>query len=332
MRQTPALPLPAGVFALDATPLTVPAGGTRRYVQELLSALATEFPGARFLPLTDQDGRSRNWLRRRWWLAGVQLEMKQLGVHLFHGADFSVPYLPFRPSVMTLLDLSPWRFPDASPRVRTRTPLLLGLGLATMVVTLTEAVRREAIEAFRLSPARVTAVPLAASPSFRPVETTPAARPYFLYVGSTESRKNLPMLRNAWQALRQRHDVDLRITGEAPPVSDRELSALYSGAAACLYPSLYEGFGLPILEAMQCGTPVIASRTPAAAEVAGGAALLLDPNDTRAWRDAMEAALLGHLREACRERGLARARQFSWAATARQTFAVYQEALGRFHA
>jgi hypothetical protein len=105
-------------------------------------------------------------LERRWWLWGLQGEISRLGIDVFHGTDFAVPYLPVRPSVMTLHDLSPWRDPSwhaEADRVRNRTPMLLRLGLATIVITHCEAVRKQAIEHFHLQAGRVIAVPLALS-------------------------------------------------------------------------------------------------------------------------------------------------------------------------
>ena len=116
----------------------------------------------------------------------------------------------------------------------------------------------------------------------------------------------------------------LRVAGEVP---DAHLPALYSGATAFVYPSLYEGFGLPVLEAMQCGAMVIASRDPAIAEVAGSAALLLDHREPRAWAEAIAAAALNPgWRRDWQSRSLARAREFSWSRTARLTRAVYERA------
>jgi glycosyltransferase involved in cell wall biosynthesis len=216
-----------------------------------------------------------------------------------------------------------------------------------MIITHTEAVRGEAIEHFRLRPDRVHAVPLAAAEHFRPVRPSSAPAPYFLYVGALEPRKNLDTLLEAWRGVRRRHAIELRLAGRVrndfvPPVAEPglrllgevpedDLPGLYSGAVACLYPSLYEGFGLPVLEAMQCGALVLASRTPAIAEVAGGAALLLDARDVRAWTEAMNAAVtraesLAVLRSAA----LKRARMYCWARTARLTYSVYAEALRRF--
>src|ERR1700694_5590660 len=154
-------------IALDATPLTVPSGGVRRYKEELSLALAENFPADEFWLLSDQrfdlPGRSfsnlkigqgpRNLLERRWWLWGLQAEISRLGINVFHGTDFSVPYLPVRPSVMTLHDLSPWMDPSwhaEADRVRNRTPMLLRLGLASLVMTLSEAIMRQRPERFCL--------------------------------------------------------------------------------------------------------------------------------------------------------------------------------------
>jgi glycosyltransferase involved in cell wall biosynthesis len=114
-------------------------------------------------------------------------------------------------------------------------------------------------------------------------------------------------------------------------VADAELPALYSAAVAVLYPSFYEGFGLPVLEALQCGALVIASRDPAICEVAGDAALLLEPSDVRAWVQAMEASVAAPESMATyRDLSLGRAQLFSWRRAARATREVYAEALRRW--
>ena len=274
--------------------------------------------------------------------------MRRRGVELFHGTDYSVPYVPLRPSVMTLHDLSPWLDPAWQPdasRVRRRTPRLLRMGLATMVITPTETVRRAAIERFKLSPDRVVAVPLAAGDLFKPplVAAKPRGTPYFLFVGTREPRKNVARLIDAWREVRKTAAVDLvlvgrnhapaeehglRVLGEVP---DSDLPGLYSGALACVYPSLYEGFGLPVLEAMQCGALVITSRDPAIVEVSGDAALHVDAEDTAALAEAMRAVAANPDDFAeVRQRALARAAQFSWQKTARLTREVYDAATRAF--
>jgi glycosyltransferase involved in cell wall biosynthesis len=350
-------------IAVDATPLTVPSGGVRRYTEELTRALCDNFPGDQFWLLSDQKTPlpfdrpnlragmgPRNMLERRWWSWGLQGEISRLGIEVFHGTDFAVPYLPLRPSVMTLHDLSPWLNPGwhaESDRIRNRTPMLLRLGLATMVITPSDAIRRAAIERFHLQHDRVIAVPLAAAPWFRPIPGPENNPPYLLYVGTLEPRKNIGLILELWRELRRELPIDLVLAGrrrsDFPEISgepglrvagltlEEELPGLYSGAIACLYPSYYEGFGLPVLEAMQCGALVIASRDPAIMEVAADAAILLDVGDRSLWMDALRLAV-EHREEmrGLREKALARAGEFSWTKTARLTKAVYEHAVERF--
>jgi alpha-1,3-rhamnosyl/mannosyltransferase len=311
--------------AIDGSPLVEPAGGIRRYTVELARALADRFPDDEFVTVTG---------RGRWWSYGLPRLLVRHRYDLFHGTDFSVPYWPNRPSVLTLHDLSPWRAEGAatSQRVRRRTPWLLRFGLATMVITPTEAIRREAIEYFRLPPEEVVAIPEAAAAQFRPIAAPPPARPYFLHVGTLGPRKNIGVILDAWQHLRSRYDVDLVLAGRGPSpaveVPEEQLPALYSSATALLCPSLYEGFGLPVLEAMQSGTPVICSRDPALMEVSGGAALHVDGD----WAAAMELLLTRpDIRAARAEASLRRAAQFSWRQTAERTHEVFRTAIRRFH-
>lgn len=346
------------IAALDATPLTVPTGGVTRYTWELARALAANYDADEYWLLSDQsfemqafemqafetngaipanlhkgDG-PRTAAERRWWLWGLEREMIRRRVEVFHGTDFSVPYIPRRPSVMTVHDLSPWlKNCRQSSRVRRRVPVLLRARIPTMIITPSEAVRRAAISRFGLDGERVIAVPLAASNHFRPVESTPAARPYFLFAGTLEPRKNIARLIEAWREVRKTQDVDLVLAGRvredftAPAeepglrtlgaVPEADLPGLYSGAVACVYPSLYEGFGLPVLEAMQCGATVITSRDPAIMEVAGDAAILVDATDVRALAEAMRA------RPVLREKALRQAALFSWTTTAQRTREVY---------
>ncbi len=377
----------AVIIALDATPLTVPTGGVARYTSELARALASRFPENEYWLLSDRpfpmpDPRPahpgsprrtpsdlhltnlkkgdppRTFLGRRWWSVGLLREMMRRRADVFHGTDFSTPYVPLRPSVMTVHDLSPWLheksrnhldrpWQPASARVRSRTAMLLRLRVPTMVITPTEAIRRSVIERFRLPGTQVVAVPLAASEHFRPIACPPPPTPFFLFVGTLEPRKNISGLIEAWREVRQTHNIDLVIAGRTRPdfpplaaepglrvlgpVPDEDLPELYSTARAVVYPSLYEGFGLPVLEAMQCGAIVVTSRDPAIMEVAGDAAIftavLDNANDTHEL-----AATLTSIAEAphnfapLRERALRRAKQFSWRRTAELTQEIYAEA------
>jgi glycosyltransferase involved in cell wall biosynthesis len=347
--------------AIEAASLALTSGGLARYTGELSLALARAYPDDEFYLTSDQPfampqgappnlrrgGGPRNTLERRWWLWGLARELGRLSADLIHGPDFSVPYIPARPSVLTLHDLSPWlnqEWHADAHRVRRRTPILLEMGVATMIIAPSELVRKQAIARFRLRPDRVVAIPEAAAPWFAPVApSVPTGRRYVLFVGTIEPRKNLTTLLEAWREVRREHEVDLLIAGrrraDSPPISpapglqllgevpDEQLPALYSGALAFVYPSLYEGFGLPVLEAMQCGAPVIASR--AVAEVGGGAAIYADTalELAQAMRD---VALHADRLPEWRERSLARAREFTWERTAHATHAVYREAHKRF--
>ncbi len=321
--------------ALDATPLSGPVGGIRRYVTELHAALERDFPEDRFLLRSDQIGERPKGLDRYWWLWGLNRQLA--GVDLFHGTDFSVPYIKQRPSVLMIHDLSPWRFGDASDRVRRRLPWLIRLRCYSLILTPSEAIGREVVAHFRVAAEDVRAVPLAASVAFRPVPGP--RRSYFLCVGTMEPRKNLDTLLAAFQVVREvRPEYELLVVGRAlggpgarptdeqgvrylGAVPDEDLPAFYSHATAVCYPSLYEGFGLPVLEALQCGACVITSRDAALVETGGEATIKVEARDVRGWAEAMLQAAPDP------DKAIKRAAEFSWARTARMTREVYAAAI-----
>jgi glycosyltransferase involved in cell wall biosynthesis len=232
---------------------------------------------------------------------------------------------------------------------------------ANHIIAISEATRQDLMAAYDVPPGEITVIPEAADPSFRPQhpETISAVRAhyhlperYLLFVGTIEPRKNLGCLLTAFEALQAAGLTEgLVIVGrrgwlteaffaqlERSPardavifpgyVPDPDLPPIYAGAQALVFPSLYEGFGLPVLEAMACGTPVIASRTSSIPEVGGDAARYFDPQDA----DELLAQVRGVLSDPAlaadlRERGLAQADRFSWARTAAQTQSVYNAVL-----
>jgi glycosyltransferase involved in cell wall biosynthesis len=327
---------------------------------------------ARTLPpnLRVVHARSRG-LRLRWWSLGLPLYTRERRLDLFHGTNYHIPVWDACPTVVTIHDLSPLLHSDTHReelvrRARLRLPAMARA--ATMIITDSESVRREVCEHFHLTPDRVAAVPLAPRRAFRRVTAKEAEAvrrrlgvedDFLLFVGTVEPRKNLSTLVCAFAALmRETHlRPQLVIAGGrgwlndelfalimregvrartlfTGYVSDEDLRALYSSCALSIYPSLYEGFGLPPLEAMSCGAAVVTSRIPVLEETCGGgAARLFEPTDVQALTRALAELLADeNARARLSEAGRTRASQFTWERTAARTREVYKEALGLWRA
>ncbi len=226
---------------------------------------------------------------------------------------------------------------------------------ARLVLTPSESTRRDVVRLLGVDDARIRVVPYAPGPLFRPTPQPPNERwdlrgPYFLSVGTLEPRKNLARVLRAFDkvsALLPEHrlvlvgqrgwkcDDVLREVERLGPkvvllgyVPEEDLPALYTHATALVYASLYEGFGLPVVEAMACGAPVLTSASSSMAEVAEGAALLVDPTDVDAIAEGLHAlATDASLRQDLRERGKRRVSAYSWERTGRETAQAYVEAL-----
>ncbi|HEX8283722.1 MAG TPA: glycosyltransferase family 1 protein [Pyrinomonadaceae bacterium] len=324
------------------------------------------------LPPNLREARVRvGALGRRWWSAGLPRYAGRRGLSLFHGTNYDVPLWGVAARVLTVHDLSQFVHPETHERrgvrrARRRLPLMARA--AEAVVTPTEAVRREVCEHLGVPGAKVFAVHEAARACFRPLARPEAEESlrdlgvggdFLLAVGTIEPRKNLATLVRAFEdVLRERPDAPLRLVVaggrgwlsgplfealERSPargrvtltgyVSDAQLRALYSACRAFVYPSFYEGFGLPPLEAMSCGAPVLTGNLTSLPEVVGDAGLTVDPFDTGALGQAL-ARLIDDaaLRAELRERGLRRARGFDWRDTARMTLQVYRRVEGRMKA
>jgi len=302
-------------------------------------------------------------LRQQWVVPRL---LRRLGVDLCHSPYYLMPYRPGVPTVLTVYDLIPLHFPQyVSPQARLLFRWATGLALraADRVIAISQHTAQDLRAAYAIGPSRLTVIPLAAAPTFypRPAPEVSAVRQkyglpdrYLLYVGSNKPHKNLLRLVEAWAqyAIRNTHcapHATLVIAGlwdpryPQPrqraqalgldesviwlgPLPDADLPALYSGAATFVFPSLYEGFGLPVLEAMACGTPVACSNSSSLPEVVGDAARTFDPGDAAAIAAALRDLVSDKtLRTRLRERGLQRAGHFSWTRTARETLDLYRQ-------
>jgi glycosyltransferase involved in cell wall biosynthesis len=286
-------------------------------------------------------------------------------VDVIHAPAYTAPLWSSAPVVLTIHDVSYERHPGWYPYERDVVRRLFyrrSARSAARVVTDSEFSAGEIAAAYRIPRQRITVAPLGVSDLFAPGGGTrdalPAgiATPFLLHVGDLHERRNLPLLVHAMFEAQRRPGMpplSLVLAGVDRGVGDRlrmyardagspdaviclgavtdaQLLALYRGAAALVYPSRYEGFGLPVLEAMACGTPVIASRAASIPEVLGDAGVLLDPDDEPGWAEAI-ARVSGDEWERGRMRaaGLVRARGFTWARTAQVTIDVYRRAADR---
>ena len=320
-------------------------------------------PNLRFVSLGLKSARGR------WWSFHLPRYLKRAALDLFHGTNYELPLWHARRTVLTVHDLSSLLYPELhrkqlARRMRLRLPL--AVRLAKAIITPTEAVKRELCSHLRVKPGKVTAIHEAPRELFRPVSRVDSfgvrqrlriEDDFLLFVGTLEPRKNLLTLLRAFaQILRETSlrpqlviaggegwlmdetfsamcEEDIRehlcLTGY---LNDDDLRALYSSCHAFIYPSLYEGFGLPPLEAMACGAPVIASSVSALQETLADAAILVDPLDANVLASRMIALLEdGARRDELIERGRARASQFSWQTTAEFTYEIYNTVLGPAH-
>lgn len=295
----------------------------------------------------------------------VRLRRERGLLHLTHHHLARYAALRGRPFVVTVHDLIRWHDLTgravyiARPGARDRLGLRLdyrALRRAAALIAVSHATRRDLVTLLGISPERVHVVHEGLDHArFRPVPARPVQGRYVLFVGSEHPRKNLVTLLRAFAELkRSARFRDLRLvkvgeagTGEAPfrrrtlavvrdlglerdvvfaeRVPDEALPGYYSGAAVLALPSLAEGFGLPPLEAMACGCPVVTSTAGALPEVTGGAALRVPPTDSAALSRALEEVLTDEgCAAALRDRGLRRAATFTWERTAHETLAVYR--------
>ena len=296
-----------------------------------------------------------------WSAMGLPRAAARAAVDVIHAPAYTAPLWSSAPVVLTIHDVSYERHPEWYPYQRDALRRMFyrrSARTAARVLTDSEFSAGEIAAAYQIRRERITVAPLGVSdhfaPSDRPGETLPAGitAPFLLHVGDLHERRNLPLIVHAMFEARRRPGMpplSLVLAGvdrgigdrlqayareaKSPdavvclgPVTDSQLLTLYRGAAALVYPSRYEGFGLPVLEAMACGTPVIASRAASIPEVLGDAGVLLDPDDEPGWADAIAAVLNDEWQKGrMRKAGLTRAKEFTWARTASITLDAYRQ-------
>ena len=342
-------------IALDGMPLASQLTGVGHYTRELARNLAVVAPSDSFTFI-----EPRGLLKRRWWSLGLPLHLLRNSFDVFHGTNYEIPLWSRLPTVVTIHDLSLLLNSEVHEqqlvkRARWRLPLMAKK--ASGIITPSNSVKMEVCEAFGINPEKVAVTPEAPRTAFKRREDPELLnrlgidRDFILFVGTIEPRKNLRRLVEAFDRLLRNtslspklviaggqgwlmNDFDsfikrkgledrICLTGY---LQDEDLCALYSSCRAFVYPSLYEGFGLPPLEAMACGAPVITSRIPSLMETVGSAARLVDPNDIDDLARAIAEMLSEeHVREHYAELGRKHVRKFSWEQTARQTLEVYRQ-------
>ena len=320
--------------AVDVTPLELTRAGTARYLDSLLPRVEREVTVERLRGFAAGKAGTL-WLDLAWY--PHVLPHRARGADVLHCPTYRGPVRSRVPLVVTVHDLAVFRHPDAFPpwtRTYSRVVVPRVVRAARIIAAVSEFTAGELERLLRVPRERIRVVPNAADATFTDVGPREEGD-YVLAVGTLEPRKNLART----IAAAQRLGVELRVAGargwggvEARgdgvrwegEVGDEQLARLYRGALCVVYPSLYEGFGIPVLEAMACGAPVVTSAGGATDEVAGGAAVLVDPHDVSSIAAGIEQAIAR--RDELRAAGLRRASAYSWDASARLLVQAYEDA------
>jgi glycosyltransferase involved in cell wall biosynthesis len=334
----------APLVALDARLTRQMSIGMKTYARELAARLPRVAADLRFNAL--RQGTNFGWDEQ----VRLPRAIRHSGANLTHFLSLYTPVLPPRPYIVTIHDLIHLRFPQY---FKSKVPLYYATVVrfaaqrAARVITDDERTIDDLQRFLGVKPSRVSVVPLGVEDRFlQPVEPLRAERPYLLYAGNHREHKDIPTLFAAWSSLPESYAVDLYLTGPDDfggalqrmstasrravalgDLSDGEVARYYAGATALVHPALLEGFGLPLLEAMACGAPVIATQESLPGVLAG-AALTFPAGNAAAARDAIarvidDSALRSRLVEAGRER----AHTLTWDRCAVQTAEVYRDVL-----
>jgi alpha-1,3-rhamnosyl/mannosyltransferase len=294
--------------------------------------------------------------------SGLPVKLFRAHLDLVHFPHYNLPFVRPGPFLVTVHDLFPFEFPEihSGPIPRTLNRMLMrnAIRRARAIITPSGATAAAVIQAFPAAGAKVYPIPEAADARFNPRRDQKAEAawqtrlgirpPYVLYLGQWKAYKNLPLLLEAFKQVRQaaasaqlvlagkdpRHPEVPRLALGLPPgsvvlpgrIPEAAIPDLYRGAAAVVLPSLAEGFGLPVLEAMACGVPVVCSDLPVLREIANGVATFCAPQDPSAFAQAILQALQGSP-DGARQLGITRAGEFSWRQAAEKTVEIYEKVL-----
>lgn len=305
------------------------------------------------------------WARILWEQFLQPVELRRYAVDLLHSMGFVSPILNSVPSVVTIYDLSFDLYPGTLNRLNRlylRLFTRLSVAKAIRVIAISQSTKRDTVEFLGVPEERVDVVYPGIESHFRPIDDPATLRdfqeqigildPYVLYMGTIEPRKNLGLLVRAFAKLRRKLNLPHKLVLAGPKgwqyepifrvieeeakdqvlmpgyISSQEQALWYNCADLFIYPSLYEGFGFPPLEAMACGVPVIVSDAASLPEVVGDAGLLVNSEDENGLVEAMERVLTDRdLHQALAAKGLRRAQEFSWETAAEQTLYVYRRSL-----
>ncbi len=308
-------------------------------------------------------GTVRPSVRIAWEQLGFPIQARAARLTVIHGTVNVIPELVAQPSVVTVHDLSFLRHPERLSARRKRYldwAVARSARRATRVIAVSRSTRDDLVDLLSIPEEKISVVPLGVDPSFKPVRSSRGqshplgGRPYLLHVGTLEPRKNVDVLIRAFAQLRRERDLPhaLALVGapgwDYQPLFDlverlrlrehvyfagyvrpADLPLWYTDADLFAFPSVYEGFGLPVLEAMACGLPVVTTDSSSLRELAADAALVVEPGSSEALEEAMGRILEDRaLRDRLRAKGMVRAAGYSWEETARQTVRVYEAAHG----
>ncbi|PJF21426.1 MAG: glycosyltransferase family 1 protein [Phototrophicales bacterium] len=347
------------MIGIDARITAYRIGGISTYILRLIEALEKQLPPEDLKVFQSRRASkpiSQHFLTAKLWTPphhrlerlALSAELLPHRLEVLHSPDFIPPWHGAKKHIITVHDLTFVHFPQHKDRAAQRyynQQIETAVKQADHILSVSEATKRDLIELLNVSESKITVQPHGVDPRFKPGTPSNLGLPpnYILFVGTLEPRKNIPLLLDAYAQLKDApplvlvgrigwlmDDVMPRLLNQVnvihrDDISDEMLPAVYQGASMLVLPSHYEGFGLPLLEAMACGTPVIAANNSSLPEVVGNAGLLVEIDTPDALKEAMQQLLDdSKLRDELRQKGLEQARQFTWENSARIALEVYR--------